>query len=165
MTPSPASISGSSGSACSTGSQGTPSPAERVEALLSKIYSIAYKFPLNDQSDEDVAHYMIERLLTRCAEVPDFIFQDDGYWLRFAKWMGYRLLHKTIVYNRFTIDNDLIDDGMSDPYELYEQAVDLSPEINPESALELDELRQIIDSLSHQNQKLAALLMIGYSKS
>jgi RNA polymerase sigma factor (sigma-70 family) len=142
-----------------------PTPAQRIEALQPKINSIARKFQLSDQSNEDVAHTMIERLLTRCVEDPGFIARDDGYWLRFANWMGYHLLCKSIAYDRYIIKDAPMNKDLVDPYELYEQAFDQSLERNPESAFELAELRQLINSLTHHNRQLAALLMIGYTKS
>ena len=141
---------------------GTSSPAQRIEALQSKIYSIARKFQLDDQSDEDIAHFMIERLLTRCAEDPAFVARDDGYWLRFANWMGFHLLHKTLTYNRNNLSEEPTNEDLPSPYEL---AVDFTPDANPEIALDLAELRKVINSLPLHNRKLAAMLMIGYSKS
>lgn len=145
-----------------TGIAGTTSPTQRIEALQSKIFSIARKFQLNDQSDEDIAHYMIERLLTRCAEDPAFIARDDGYWLRFANWMGFHLLNKTLIYNRYNLGEEPTNEDLPDPLE---QVIDLNPDTNPEIALELAELRKVINSLPLHNRKLAAMLMIGYTKS
>jgi RNA polymerase sigma factor (sigma-70 family) len=150
-------------SASSTSS--TTSPAQRIGALHHRIYSIAHRFQLSDQTDDDIAHYMIERLLTRCADDPSFINRDDGYWLRYAKWMGYHLLQRTIIYNRFTSKETMIALKNSDPDELSERITDLDPEANPEKAYELEELRKVINSLPPHNRKLAAMLMIGYTKS
>jgi len=108
---------------------------------------------------------MIERLLTRCAEDPAFIDRDDGYWLRYANWMGYYILQKTVIYNRFINSEDPTNDERVDPYELYERAVDLAPEANPELAFKLTVLRGVIEILPIHNRSLAALLMIGYTKA
>jgi len=147
------------------GGSGTSSPDQRIKALQPKINLIARKFHLSDQTSEDISHTMIERLLTRCAEDPAFIDRDDGYWLRYANWMGYHILQKTVIYNRFINSEDPTNDEQVDPYELYEWAVDLAPESNPELAYELAELRGVIETLPIHNRSLAALLMIGYTKA
>jgi RNA polymerase sigma factor (sigma-70 family) len=126
---------------------------------------IAKKFHLSDQSSEDIAHTMIERLLTRCAVDPSFINRDDGYWLRFANWMGYHLLNSSIAYHRLIMNDITTSQDQVDPYNQYERAVDPDPEDDPELAYELAELRAVIESLPSHNRSLAALLMIGYKKS
>jgi hypothetical protein len=165
MNPTTITHSGTTSTTVTIGDSGRPSPAQRIEALLPKINLIARKFHLNDQSSEDIAHTMIERLLTKCAVDPAFIARDDGYWLRFANWMGYHLLQDTVIYNRYIESEAPADDGRADPYNQYEQAVDLAPEDDPELAYELAELRGVIETLPPHNRSLAALLMIGYRKS
>jgi RNA polymerase sigma factor (sigma-70 family) len=162
MSSTPNTISGKPGK---RGNAGKLSPAQRTEALRSKIFLIAHKFQLSDQSTEDIAHTMIERVLTRCVEDPSFIKRDDGYWLRYANWMGYHLLNKSMAYNRHTIVNPATNQDITDPYEPYENSIELSPDSNPEAAYESKEVQEAINSLSPDNRKLAAMLIIGFTKS
>jgi DNA-directed RNA polymerase delta subunit len=129
------------GTSGTKGSSGTPPPAERIELLQSKINLIARKFDLSDQSSEDIIHTMIERLLTRCAVDPSFIGRDDGYWLCYANWMGYHELQKTIIYQRFTI-NETRAVTDNNPYDLYEDAADPGIHTDPEIECELTDLRE-----------------------
>jgi RNA polymerase sigma factor (sigma-70 family) len=141
--------------------------ASRIESLEKTLKSIAVSQAQSDEA-EDIYSSMIEAIVTKAEETPEFINQKDAYIISFATWEAKHVAEKSRIYLRYVDEEGIITSDDGDEI----STLDLIPSNNHQSVEDeiieretLDELAKIIATMNTENQTVIKMLMVGCSKT
>jgi RNA polymerase sigma factor (sigma-70 family) len=127
------------------------------------LWQIARQFNTPENTPEDVYQHIVEKVLLRAKQDPQFSKKSIAYIANFAKWHAHHIIEKAVVYLAYVEDGDQpVSDNTS--VTIIETITDTGAE-DPEQAATNNEvwseLLKVIASLPKTHQHVVYGLYIG----
>lgn len=140
--------------------------SDRISDLTPALMGKARAFATNEFSAEDIFQAIVTTLIEKSNSDPSFVEQGDGYFIRLAEWTARHMNRDDRVYGKYVGQEEITLDDNGDQVSDFELIIDAgSAEDAAQANLEFGEIKQALSGLTAENQKVAYLLFIGYTKA
>jgi RNA polymerase sigma factor (sigma-70 family) len=139
----------------------------RLASLEARLRRRSWFLNAPSQTHDDLYQIMVLALLEKNLSDPNFINQNDTYWLKYATWQAKHACNADYTYLKYVDEDGANIDAESEELVLEtELATDRKP--TPEQLVASREFWMAITAtakmLSQQNRQVIHMVVLGYSK-